>query len=145
MIMVIYNEEVIEIEDLVEELAKELISSELVSGYVTSYVEMDRNQEVSSIVNEFLEKKEAFEKIESYGKYAPDFKEKRRDVRKAKRLVDTNELVAGFKYSETSLQNMLDYVTFDLANTISKDIKVDAGNPFFEFAKRGCGGSCHVS
>ncbi|MDT2849490.1 YlbF family regulator [Vagococcus carniphilus] len=143
--MVIYNEEVIEIEDLVEELAKELISSELVSGYVTSYVEMDRNQEVSSIVNEFLEKKEAFEKIESYGKYAPDFKEKRRDVRKAKRLVDTNELVAGFKYSETSLQNMLDYVTFDLANTISKDIKVDAGNPFFEFAKRGCGGSCHVS
>ncbi|MFY8330803.1 YlbF family regulator [Vagococcus carniphilus] len=141
----IYNEEVIEIEDLVEELAKELISSELVSGYVTSYVEMDRNQEVSSIVNEFLEKKEAFEKIESYGKYAPDFKEKRRDVRKAKRLVDTNELVAGFKYSETSLQNMLDYVTFDLANTISKDIKVDAGNPFFEFAKRGCGGSCHVS
>lgn len=143
--MVIYNEEVIEIEDLVEELAKELISSELVSGYVTSYVEMDRNQEVSSIVNEFLEKKEAFEKIESYGKYAPGFKEKRRDVRKAKRLVDTNELVAGFKYSETSLQNMLDYVTFDLANTISKDIKVDAGNPFFEFAKRGCGGSCHVS
>lgn len=143
--MVIYNEEVIEIEDLVEELAKELISSELVSGYVTSYVEMDQNQEVSSIVNEFLEKKEAFEKIESYGKYAPDFKEKRRDVRKAKRLVDTNELVAGFKYSETSLQNMLDYVTFDLANTISKDIKVDAGNPFFEFAKRGCGGSCHVS
>ncbi|MFW7432593.1 YlbF family regulator [Vagococcus carniphilus] len=141
----IYNEEVIEIEDLVEELAKELISSELVSGYVTSYVEMDQNQEVSSIVNEFLEKKEAFEKIESYGKYAPDFKEKRRDVRKAKRLVDTNELVAGFKYSETSLQNMLDYVTFDLANTISKDIKVDAGNPFFEFAKRGCGGSCHVS
>lgn len=143
--MVIYNEEVIEIEDLVEELAKELISSELVSGYVTSYVEMDQNQKVSSIVNEFLEKKEAFEKIESYGKYAPDFKEKRRDVRKAKRLVDTNELVAGFKYSETSLQNMLDYVTFDLANTISKDIKVDAGNPFFEFAKRGCGGSCHVS
>ncbi|MDT2831416.1 YlbF family regulator [Vagococcus carniphilus] len=143
--MVIYNEEVIEIEDLVEELAKELISSELVSGYVTSYVEMDQNQEVSSIVNKFLEKKAAFEKIESYGKYAPDFKEKRRDVRKAKRLVDTNELVADFKYSETSLQNMLDYVTFDLANTISKDIKVDAGNPFFEFAKRGCGGSCHVS
>ncbi|MDT2816034.1 YlbF family regulator [Vagococcus carniphilus] len=141
----IYNEEVIEIEDLVEELAKELISSELVSGYVTSYVEMDQNQEVSSIVNKFLEKKAAFEKIESYGKYAPDFKEKRRDVRKAKRLVDTNELVADFKYSETSLQNMLDYVTFDLANTISKDIKVDAGNPFFEFAKRGCGGSCHVS
>ncbi|MDT2840138.1 YlbF family regulator [Vagococcus carniphilus] len=141
----IYNEEVIEIEDLVEELAKELISSELVSGYVTSYVEMDQNQEVSSIVNKFLEKKAAFEKIESYGKYAPDFKEKRRDVRKAKRLVDTNELVADFKYSETSLQNMLDYVTFDLTNTISKDIKVDAGNPFFEFAKRGCGGSCHVS
>lgn len=143
--MVIYNEEVIEIEDLVEVLSKEIINSDLVSAYIASYVVMDQNQDVSTIVNQFLEKKEAFERIESYGKHAPDFKEKRRDVRKAKRLLDTNELVAEFKYSETSLQNMLDYITFDLANTISNDIKVDAGNPFFEFAKRGCGGSCHVS
>jgi hypothetical protein len=39
---------------------------------------------------------------------------------------------------------MLDYITFDIAKSISDDIKIDAGNPFFEFAKRGCGGSCHV-
>ncbi|MEG0255871.1 YlbF family regulator [Vagococcus sp.] len=141
----IYNDDVLEIENLVDDLSEKLLDSQLVSIYVDSYAELNHNEEVGEIVTHFLSRKEAFERIEAYGDYAPDYKEKRRDVRKAKRRLDTNEMVAEFKYNETSLQNMLDYVTFDLASSISKDIKVDAGNPFFEFAKRGCGGSCHVS
>jgi cell fate (sporulation/competence/biofilm development) regulator YlbF (YheA/YmcA/DUF963 family) len=105
---------------------------------------MNKSDEVAKLKKDFKEVKEAFEKIEPYGKYAPDFKEKRRAVRKVKRELDTNELVSNFKFNETSLQNMLDYITFDIAKSISDDIKIDAGNPFFEFAKRGCGGSCHV-
>ncbi len=141
----IYNEEVIELEDLVNNLSIQLVESKLASKYLASYSEMEYDKEVNEIVSQFIKKKESFEEIESYGKYATDFKEKRRDVRKAKRLLDTNEIIATFKFNETSFQNMLDYVTFDLASIISADIKVDAGNPFFEFAKRGCGGSCHVS
>ncbi|HCM88327.1 MULTISPECIES: YlbF family regulator [Vagococcus] len=141
----IYNEDFFEIENLVNELSDELLSSQLVSEYVSVYLEMDQNKEVDTILVDFLKAKEAFELIEPYGKYAPDFKEKRRNVRQHKRILDTNELVSNFKFKETSLQNMLDYVTFDIAKSISEDIKIDAGNPFFEFAKRGCGGSCHVS
>ncbi len=141
----IYNEEFFEIENLVNELSNDLLDSELVSEYVSVYLEMDQNKEVDAILVDFLKAKEAFEKVEPYGKYAPDFKEKRRNARQHKRVLDTNELVSSFKFKETSLQNMLDYMTFDIAKSISNDIKIDAGNPFFEFAKRGCGGNCHVS
>ncbi|MGX7023632.1 YlbF family regulator [Vagococcus hydrophili] len=141
----IYNEDFFEIENLVNELSVELLNSQHVLEYVSIYKEMDQSTEVDVVLTEFLKAKESFEKIEPYGKYAPDFKEKRRELRQKKRLLDTNDLVSSFKYQETSLQNMLDYVTHDLAKAISDDIKIDAGNPFFEFAKRGCGGSCHVS
>ena len=140
----IYNEDVFEIENLVADLSQKINESQLVAAYVGSFFEMDKNQEVDQIRKDFVEAKTDFEKIEAYGKYAPDFKEKRRAVRKVKRVLDTNELVSEFKFNETSLQNMLDYVTFDIAKSISDEIKIDAGNPFFEFAKRGCGGSCHV-
>lgn len=140
----IFNETVFEVESILTELSNSINESRLVADYISSYHVMNKNDEVAKLKKDFKEVKEAFEKIESYGKYAPDFKEKRRAVRKVKRELDTNELVSNFKFNETSLQNMLDYITFDIAKSISDDIKIDAGNPFFEFAKRGCGGSCHV-
>lgn len=140
----IFNETVFEVESLTSELSNSIIKSQLVTDYISSYQIMNASDEVAKLKKEFKEVKEAFEKVEPYGKYAPDFKEKRRAVRKVKRSLDTNELVSEFKFNETSLQNMLDYITFDIARSISNDIKIDAGNPFFEFARRGCGGSCHV-
>lgn len=140
----IFNETVFEVESILTELSNSINESQLVADYISSYHVMNKSDEVAKLKKEFKEVKEAFEKIEPYSKYAPDFKEKRRAVRKVKRELDTNELVSNFKFNETSLQNMLDYITFDIAKSISDDIKIDAGNPFFEFAKRGCGGSCHV-
>ena len=140
----IFNEEVLDVESVVHELSNSINQSNLVADYISSYRVMSNCDDVTQIKKDFKEVKDAFERVEPYGKYAPDFKEKRRAVRKVKRTLDTNELVSEFKFNETSLQNMLDYITFDIAKSISDDIKIDAGNPFFEFAKRGCGGSCHV-
>ena len=140
----IYNDEVLDIEKSVDSLSETITESFLVVNYLKSFEAMAIDKEVADIRDAFLIAKNQFEQIEAYGKYAPDFKEKRRAVRKIKRQLDTNDLVSEFKYNETSLQNMLDYITFDIAKSISDEIKIDAGNPFFEFAKRGCGGSCHV-
>ncbi|MCI0130155.1 MULTISPECIES: YlbF family regulator [Enterococcaceae] len=141
----IYNDELFDLEDKVNQLAKDVLNSQTVIDYLHAYQAIDKSSEVSDLVSDFLTKKEAFEKIEPYGKYAPDFKETRRALRKSKRALDTNELVATFKISETTVQNVLDYISLDIAQTISDTIKVDAGNPFFEFAKKGCGGTCHVN
>ncbi|MGX6969755.1 YlbF family regulator [Vagococcus bubulae] len=141
----IYNDELFDLEDKVSQLAKDVLNSQIVTDYIQSYQTIEKSSEVSDLVSDFLTKKEAFEKIEPYGKYAPDFKETRRALRKAKRALDVNELVAAFKVNETTVQNVLDYISLDIAQAISDTIKVDAGNPFFEFAKKGCGGTCHVN
>ncbi len=45
---------------------------------------------------------------------------------------------------ETQLQDLLDKISQQLAETVSLTIKIDAGNPFFEQKGRsGCGGNCH--
>jgi len=141
----IYNDELFDLEDKVYQVSENILNSQLVQDYCQSYQAIEDSQDVNDLVNDFLEKKETFEKIEPYGKYAPNFKETRRALRKAKRALDMNELVATFKANETSVQNMLDYISLDMAQAISTSIKVDAGNPFFEFAKKGCGGTCHVN
>lgn len=141
----IYNDELFDLEDKVNQLARDVLNSQTVIDYLHAYQTIEKSSEVSDLVSDFLTKKEAFEKIEPYGKYAPNFKEIRRALRKSKRALDTNELVATFKINETTVQNVLDYISLDIAQTISDTIKVDAGNPFFEFAKKGCGGTCHVN
>ena len=81
----------------------------------------------------------------AYGEYAPDYREKKRAVRKAKRQLDMDEHVAAFRYSETQLQSLLDQIVQVLAEEVSNEIKVDAGSPFFETKKHfGCGGNCHA-
>ena len=141
----IYNDELFVLEDKASQVARDVLSSQTVQDYIASYKSMAESKDVSDLMEEFLAKKEAFEKIEPYGKYAPDFKETRRALRRAKRSLDVNDLVATFKVNETNVQNVLDYISLDIAQAISDTIKVDAGNPFFEFAKKGCGGTCHVN
>lgn len=64
-----------------------------------------------------------------------------------KRALDLNEIVANYRFAETNVQTLLDTIGLKIAQLISEDIKVDAGNPFFERGKKhsGCGGSCHAS
>ncbi len=66
---------------------------------------------------------------------------------KAKRALDLNEIVANYRFAETNVQTLLDTIGLKIAQLISEDIKVDAGNPFFERGKKhsGCGGSRHAS
>ena len=140
----IYTEEVFELEDEIDKLCDTLIQSELVKGFWEAKYQLKNNNETRIKEKEFVFAKESFEKIEAYGSYAPDYKEKRRALREKKRQLDLDETVASFKVKERELQDVLDTTVFDLAKSISPNIKIEAGNPFFEFAQKGCSGNCHV-
>lgn len=140
----IYTTEVFELEDQTLALAQKIIESNNAKDYVEQLFQVHFDPESCQKEKSFREAKEQFERIEAYGQYAPDFNEKRRLVRKAKRALDMDQNVAAFRISETTLQDVLDHVGYELATSISEDIKVSAGNPFFEMARSGCGGSCHV-
>ncbi|HIY57876.1 MAG TPA: YlbF family regulator [Candidatus Tetragenococcus pullicola] len=139
----IYNDQFFEIEDQVNELIDSLKESTSFYEYCHFRTILEKDDEGQLLKKEFNEKKADFEKIEPYGKYAPDFTEKRRSLRKAKRALDLAPSVANFRLSETQFQSVLDTIVLEVAESITSEIKVETGNPFFE-TKSGCGGNCHV-
>lgn len=143
----IVTERLFAIEDQTECLISALLESDAVQNYKETKKAMYASAEVAQLQKAFLEAKSAFERVEAYGIHAPDFREKQRALRKAKRALDLNEIVANYRFAETNVQTLLDTIGLKIAQLISEDIKVDAGNPFFERGKKhsGCGGSCHAS
>ena len=140
------TEKLFEIEDQTEQLIQAILASESFESYKKNRQLMYTSKEVQEKQKAFLDAKDSFERIEAYGNHAPDFRTKQRAVRQAKRALDVSEEVAEFRFSETEIQTILDLVGMSVAKTISEDIKVDAGNPFFEKGKHsGCGGNCHAS
>ncbi|EGO9397409.1 YlbF family regulator [Enterococcus faecalis] len=143
----IVTEHLFAIEDQTECLISALLESDAVQNYKETKKAMYASREVAQLQKTFLEAKSAFERVEAYGIHASDFREKQRALRKAKRALDLNEIVANYRFAETNVQTLLDTIGLKIAQLISEDIKVDAGNPFFERGKKhsGCGGSCHAS
>lgn len=140
------TEKLFEIEDQTEKLVQAILTSESMDSYKKNRMSMYESKDVREKQKAFLDAKDSFERIEAYGNHAPDFRTKQRAVRQAKRALDMSEEVAEFRFAETEIQTILDLVGMAVAKTISDDIKVDAGNPFFEKGKHsGCGGSCHAS
>lgn len=142
----IVTEKLFEIEDQTERLVQAILASKSVESYKQNRQSMYASKDVREKQKTFLDAKDSFERIEAYGNHAPDFRTKQRAVRQAKRALDMSEEVAEFRFAETEIQTILDLVGMAVAQTISDDIKVDAGNPFFEKGKHsGCGGNCHAS
>lgn len=135
MIAVIVNEELFQLEDQCLQVAEMIKKSKTMASYLEHKQSMEESAKVCQLKEAFLSKKEAFENVAAYGEYAPDYREKKRAVRKAKRQLDMDEHVAAFRYSETQLQSLLDQIVQVLAEEVSNEIKVDAGSPFFETKK----------
>ncbi len=137
----IYNDHFFAIEDQVEQLVNQIIKSPSFTEYIQAKKAMYQDSEVFTLRKEFTKHKVNFEQIESYGKYAPDYREKQRAVRKSKRALDLHPLVAQYRLAETQLQGLLDEISLKVAGIFSEDIIVETGNPFFE-SKSGCKGGC---
>lgn len=141
----IINEDFIQIDTQIDEVVQAIHESRTYKDYIDFSHKLYADEEVAHLMAQFKQKKAAFEKIEAYGKYAPDFRQTQREAQRAKRKLDLHPVMTEFRFAETSFQGLLDELCLGLANDISETIKVDAGNPFFEKRNHTCGGHCHVS
>ncbi|KAF1296888.1 transcriptional regulator [Enterococcus sp. JM4C] len=142
----IINEQLFALEDQCEEIVAQLLQSQTCKNFFEAKQALATSQEAMRLQKDFLKNKEAFERIADYGLHAPGYRETQRALRKSKRELDINEQVAAYRVAETQLQDILDSIGLTVANTVSEEIKVDAGNPFFlTGGHSGCGGSCHAS
>ncbi|WAA13709.1 YlbF family regulator [Fervidibacillus halotolerans] len=134
--------------DHAEKLARMVIESDIVETYRHSLYMMRSNKETQRKIRRFVELKERYEEVERFGRYHPDYKTVMMNIRRAKREMDLDEHVANFKRAERDLQNLLDEISMLIGHSVSPNVKVATGNPFFETSHQGgcsVGGSCSCS
>lgn len=139
----IINDAFFQLEDQNHVLIQAILASQTYNTYLQKKNQMNDCAEVAKLKKTFQVEKDKFERISSYGEYAPDYRQQQRKVRASKRALDLNEKVAAFRLAETDFQQLLDEISQRLAQTVSSEIKVDAGNPFFETKNHSCKGNCH--
>jgi len=131
-----------------EILAKMVIESDIAAQYKECYKRLKTDAETQRKVQHFTHMKALFEDLPRFGRYHPDYKRINKETRDAKREMDLDENVARFRQAENALQDLLDQISLRIAKSVSEQIKVPTGNPFFDSScSGGCGsgGSCGCS
>lgn len=136
--MLATNERV-EILDTAEEIAQMIMESEIAEKYFRCLYNLRNSKESQDKVQAFVKVKELYEEVQRFGSHHPDYKRVMKDVRVLKRKMDLDENVAEFKSAENELQSLLDEISVLIGYSVSENIKVPTGDPFFT-GSSGCGG-----
>lgn len=139
--------ETIDMAELIEqsyELASMINQSQEVAQYLEAKQRMEQDEEAARLLRLFELKKEAYEEVQRFGKYHPDYTRISTEVRELKRSIEMLDSIQAFKKAETRLDEMLYLVSRTIANAVSESVKVPSNNPFLEAMSQGCGtgGSC---
>lgn len=121
--------------------------SDIAEKYRDCYDKLKTDRDTQRKIQAFLEMKDLYEDVQRFGRYHPDYKEIMIETRTRKREMDLDENVANFRKAENELQSLLDEISLLIARSVSQNIKVPTGNPFFDSASScsggcGTGGSC---
>ncbi|HLU23627.1 YlbF family regulator [Lederbergia graminis] len=133
--------ESVELLDRAELLGELILTSEIAEKYRFYYKKLYNDPETKRKIAEFSKMKDLYEDVQRFGRYHPDYKEIMVKTRQLKRDMDLDENVANFRKAETELQGLLDEVSMIIGKSVSENIKVPTGNPFFETGSS-CSGGC---
>jgi cell fate (sporulation/competence/biofilm development) regulator YlbF (YheA/YmcA/DUF963 family) len=129
----------LEIQESAEILAAQILQSDVAEEYRRCLYKLQSDKDTQHKVREFNKMKELYEEVQRFGRYHPDYKRVMKEIRELKRDMDMDENVAGFRRAEKDLQELLDQVSVLIGRSVSENVKVPTGNPFFDSA---CGGGC---
>ncbi|RIW27451.1 YlbF family regulator [Bacillus salacetis] len=131
----------LEIQESVEELAAQILQSEVADEYRRCLYKLQRSKDTQRKIQEFNKMKELYEEVQRFGRYHPDYKRVMMEIRQLKRDMDLDDNVANFRRAENDLQDLLDQVSVIIGKSVSENVKVPTGNPFFDSGSA-CGGGC---
>ena len=135
--------------DQSDELSACIMESEIYQAYREAKYKLETDLEVKILRKKFDQIKSHYDDCLRFGRYHPDYNRVMKETRQQKREYEMHPVVSNFKTKETELQNLLDEVVSIVSYSISNNVKVDTGKPFFtsESHGGGCstGGSCGCS
>lgn len=121
-------------------LAEMVSKSSVAIAYRESKYILEQDAEAQKMIARFAKLKEQYDEVQRFGKYHPDFHTVSTQVRTLKRELDFRETIAQFKKAEKELENLLMECSRIIADSVSQQIKVPTGNPFFD--ESSCSGGC---
>lgn len=127
--------------DEADQLASLVLQSEQAVEYRRSYYKLKNDKKAQLLISQFNKTKDLYEDVQRFGKYHPDYRIISKEMRDVKRELDLNETVADFKKAENELQALLDEISIQVGQAVSKYVKVPTGNPYFD-TQSSCGGGC---
>ena len=142
-----YTEETMSILDDIEGLSDMIVQSELYHDFRAAQEMLNNDDEAHLMYQAFLKSKVAYDEVMRFGKYHPDYQKVMLETRRRKRAYEMLPVVMDYKSKEVALQNLIDEVVSKIAFSVSKNVNIEAGNPFFKTGHDGCatGGTCNCS
>ena len=124
-----------------------IVQSEVYQSYQHAKDYLENDDEAHLLYQAFLKSKDQYDDVMRFGKYHPDYKRIMMETRQRKRAYEMLPVVMDYKTKEVALQNLIDEVVTKIAFAVSENVKIEAGNPFFQTGHNGCatGGSCNCS
>lgn len=141
------TEETLSILDEIENLSDMIVQSEVYQSYQHAKDYLENDDEAHLLYQAFLKSKDQYDDVMRFGKYHPDYKRIMMETRQRKRAYEMLPVVMDYKTKEVALQNLIDEVVTKIAFAVSENVKIEAGNPFFQTGHNRCatGGSCNCS
>ncbi|SDI65861.1 Cell fate regulator YlbF, YheA/YmcA/DUF963 family (controls sporulation, competence, biofilm development) [Natribacillus halophilus] len=130
----------IELFDESEELSRMILSTHIYHNFVEARRTMLEDEEAERLIRHFNDQKVKFDEVQRFGKYHPDYSEVTKALRISKREMDLHESVNAYKEAERALEKLLAEVSEILASSVSQNVKVPSGNPYFDNSS--CSGGC---
>ena len=141
------TEETLSILDEIENLSDMIVQSDVYQTYQYAKDNLENDDEAHLLYQAFLKSKDQYDDVMRFGKYHPDYKRIMMETRQRKRAYELLPVVMEYKTKEVALQDLIDEVLTKIAFAVSENVKIEAGNPFFQTGHNGCatGGSCNCS
>ncbi|MBS4177239.1 YlbF family regulator [Lederbergia citrea] len=138
MLATIESVELLEKAELIGEC---IIASDIAEKYRFFYHKLQNDVDTRKKIAAFAKMKDLYDDVQRFGRYHPDYKQIMTETRVLKREMDLDENVANFRRVENELQSLLDEVSVLIGRSVSTNVKVPTGNPFFDSGSS-CSGGC---
>ncbi len=119
----------IAITEQTHQLCMAIKNSHYYDAYEVAKKQYDSDQCLQSAIAKFVDMRDYVLRLEQYDKKSDFYHKEKLALVREKRRIDLQKPVYDFRIAETNLQTLLDLVATQIANEVSKSIKVDMGNP----------------
>jgi len=92
---------------------------------------IDASREVRALSEHFKKAEQAYNNAKQYGKHHPDFERYKNTFQRASRDLFSHPLVKKYKANERALNQLLEHISEQLAQSVSSTIKVDKDLAFY--------------